>query len=126
MAGDGRFGQTRERGNDELRRRTTTATLQRQLNGLAFLLISSLLRTVYSDFLRSGILSVFFAIYRNFCSNCLEYKKWFTGRRFLSVESLYFPCQFDFLVQYLLVHGFVFLLPTAIILRVGLGFIVFC
>ena len=113
--------------NDELRRRMATVTLRRRLNGLAFLPISSLLRTIYSDFLQIWKSFTFFIyIYRDFCFICLEYQKWFTGRRFLSVESRYFPYQFDFLVQYLLVHGFVFLLPKAIILRVGLGFVVFC
>ena len=45
---------------------------------------------------------------------------------FLSEESLYFPCQFEYLVEYLLVHRCDFLLPTAIMLRVGWAFVVFC
>ena len=52
-------------------------------------------------------------------------QKWFTGSRFLARESLYFLCQFEYLVQNLLVHGCDFLLPMAIMLRVEWGFDVF-
>ena len=44
------------------------------------------------------------------------------GCRFLSVAALYFPCHFEYLVQFLLVHCLDFLLPMAILLRVGLVF----
>ena len=48
------------------------------------------------------------------------------GRCFLNDESLYFPCQFEYLVQYLLVHACDFLLLTVTMLRIGLIFVVFC
>ena len=117
-AGDEPFGPTTDCGNGERRRRRCDLL---QMGWLS-LLISSGIRTNYC---RSGNCFHFFAIY-NFFLFPLGVQKPFTGRRFLLVASLYFPCQFEYLVQYLLVHGLDFLLPTVIMLMVGLVFGKFC
>ena len=103
-------------------------TLRLAANGLAFLLNFSLLRTVFSISLRSGNRFHLFAIYRIFCFNYWEFKYGSRVVVFGSGDSLYFSCQFEYLdlVQNLLVHGYDFRLPTAIILRVEWVFAVFC
>ena len=119
--GDELFGPTSDRGNSERRQRRQRCDMLQM--GWLSLLISSGIRTNYY---RSGNRFHFVAIYRIFCFRCWEFKNGSRVVVFLSGESLYFPCQFEYLVQYLLVHGCDFLLPTAIMLRVGLIFVVFC
>ena len=121
-AGDEPFGPTTDCGKDEQRwRRRRRRCDLLQMCWLS-LLISSGIQTNYC---RSGNRFHFFSIYKIFLFP-LGVQKPFTGRRFLSIASLYFPCQFEYLVQYLLVHGLDFLLPMAIMLRVGLVFGKFC
>ena len=86
--------------------------------GWLSLLISSGIRTNYCRFVNS--FPCFGYLY-NFLFP-LGVQKPFTGCHFLSVAALYFPCHFEYLVQFLLVHCLDFLLPTTILLRVGLVF----
>ena len=86
--------------------------------GWLSLLISSGIRTNYYRFVKCFHV---LAIYRIFLF-LLGVQKPFTGCRILSVAALYFPCHFEDLVQFLLVHCLDFLLPTTILLRVGLVF----
>ena len=93
-AGDGRFGSTRERGNDG--RRTAngdndTATATKWVGFPPdFFPSSNRLFRFPSDLEIVPIFLLFIEIFVYVV---------FTGLRFLLGESLYFPCQFDFLVQ---------------------------
>ena len=82
--------------------------------GWLSLLISSGIRRNYCRFVKS--FPCFGYLY-NFLFP-LGVQKPFMGCRFLSVAALNFPCHFEYLVQFLLVHCLDFLLPTAILLRV--------
>ena len=91
-----------------------------QMGWLSFL-ISFGSRTNYCKFVKS--FPCFGYLY-NFLFP-LGVQKPFTGCPFLLVAALYFPCHFEYLVKFLLVHCLDFLLPTAILLRVGLYLVSF-